>query len=120
MREWSTETDNAEFHIPAISYGNRNLMIENSHEHSLSSSLILPLPTLDLPESANFQKTGRKTASLQDHCAQVVLHWEMHQCNVSQQKRTLENQPRSIVTNFTCKDTIAPQISDFLMEIVEL
>ena len=73
-----------------------------------------------------FQKTGRKTASLQDNCAQVVLHWEMHlmhqthQCNISQQERTLENQPRSIVTNFTCKDTIALWISGFPMEIIEL
>ena len=44
-----------------------------------------------------FQKSGRKTASFQDHYAQVVLHWkmhlmhQMHQCNVSQQERTLEN-----------------------------
>ena len=116
MREWSTETDNAEFHMLAIPYGNRNLTVKNSHENSSSSSLALPLPTLDLPESENFQKTGRKTFSLQDHCAQVVLHWEMHlmhQCNGSKQERTLENQPRSIVTNFTCKDTIAPWISDF-------
>ena len=27
MREWSTETDNTEFHIPAIPYGNRNVMV---------------------------------------------------------------------------------------------
>ena len=72
-----------------------------------------------------FQKTGRK-ASLQDHCVQVVLHWkmywmhQMHQCTVSQQERTLGNQPKRIVTNFTCKDTIANWISGFPMEIVEL
>ena len=30
MKEWSTETDNAEFHIPAIPYGNRNVMVKNS------------------------------------------------------------------------------------------
>ena len=69
---------------------------------------------------------GRKTASLQDHCVQVVLHWkmhwmrQMHQCNISQQERTLENQPKSIVTNFTCKDTIATWISGFQMQIAEL
>ena len=126
MREWSTETDNMEFHIPAFPYGNRNFTVKNSHGHSSSSSLALPLPTLDLPESENFQKTGRKTASLQDHCTQVVLHWEMHlmhqmhQCNVSQQERTLENQPTSIMTNFTCKGTIATWISGFPMENVEL
>ena len=54
MRELSTETDNAEFHIPAISYGNRNVMVENSQEHSSPSGLAPPLPTLDLPESGNF------------------------------------------------------------------
>ena len=72
-----------------------------------------------------FQKTGRK-ARLQNHCAQVVLHWEMHlmqqmhQCNVSQQEKTLESQPKSVVTNFTCKDTIATWISGFPMGNVEL
>ena len=54
MREWSTETDNAEFHIPAIPYGNRNIMVENSQGHSLPSSLTPPLPSLALPESENF------------------------------------------------------------------
>ena len=34
MREWSTETDNTGFHIPAIPNGNRNLMVKNSQEHS--------------------------------------------------------------------------------------
>ena len=38
MREWSTETDNAEFHIPAIPYGNRNFTVKNSQGHSLPSS----------------------------------------------------------------------------------
>ena len=72
-----------------------------------------------------FQKTGRN-ARLQNHCAPVVLHWEMylmhqmHQWNVSQQERTLESQPKSIVTNFTCKDTIATWISGFPMGNVEL
>ena len=34
MREWSTETENAEFHMPAISYGNRIIMVKNSQEFS--------------------------------------------------------------------------------------
>ena len=38
MREWSTETDNAEFHIPDIPSGNRNITVENSQGHSLPSS----------------------------------------------------------------------------------
>ena len=101
-------------------------MVENSQEHSSPIGLALPLPTLDLPESENFQKTGRRIASLQDHCAQVVLHWEihlmhqLHQGHASQQERTLENQPKSIVTNFTCKDTIATWISGFPKGNVEL
>ena len=69
---WQTKSPH-----PSYFLGNRNVTVENSQEHSSSSSLALPLPTLDLPESENFQKTGRK-ARLQNHCAQVVLHWEMH------------------------------------------
>ena len=51
MRKWSTETDNAESHIPAIPYGNRDCIIENSQGHSSPSSLMPPLPSLDLRES---------------------------------------------------------------------
>ena len=75
---------NSEFHIPAMSNGNRNVMVKNSQEHSSPSGLALPLPTLDLPESENFSENR-----LQNHCAQVGLHWEMplmhrmHQCNIS-------------------------------------
>ena len=68
MREWSTETDNAEFHIPTFLYGNRNITVKNSQEHSSP-----PLPTLDLPESENFSENKEETR-LQNHCAQVVLH----------------------------------------------
>ena len=115
-----------EFHIPAIPYGNRNPTVEKSHGHSSSSSLTQPLPTLDLPESEIFSENREENSQLAGPLYTVVLHWEMHlmhqmhQCNASYQERTLENQPRSIVTNFTCKDTIAPWISDFPMENVEL
>ena len=64
MREWSTETDNAEFHIPDIPYGNRNLMVENSQGHSSSSSLTPPLPTLYLPESENFLENREENSQL--------------------------------------------------------
>ena len=53
-----------EFHIPAIPYGNRNLMVENSQEHSSSSSLTLPLPTLDLSESENFSENREENSQL--------------------------------------------------------
>ena len=106
MKEWMPEKENAEFHIPAISNGNRNLMVKNSQDRSSSSGLPPPLPTLDLPNSEFFQKTGRKAATLQDHCVQMVLHWkmhQMHQCNISQQERTLVRSHTDLGTSFMCK-----------------
>ena len=64
MREWSTETDNTEFHIPVILNGNRNLMVENSQEHSSSNSVQPPLLTLDLPESEFFSENREKNSQL--------------------------------------------------------
>ena len=64
MREWSTETDNAEFHIPAIPNGNRNLMVENSKEHSSSNSVQPPLPTLNLQESKIFSENREENSQL--------------------------------------------------------
>ena len=58
MREWMPETENMD--IPAIPNGNRNLMVENSQEHSSSSSLAPPLHTLDLPESENFSENRKE------------------------------------------------------------
>ena len=45
---------------------------------------------------------------------------KLHQEHECQHMRTLESQPRSIVTNFTCKDTIATWISGLPIENVEL
>ena len=45
---------------------------------------------------------------------------QLHQGDTSQHVRTLESQPRSIVTIFTCKDTIATWISGLPVENVEL
>ena len=64
MREWSPETDNVEFHIPAIPYGNRNLMVENSQEHSSSNSVQPPLNTLDLLESENISENREENSQL--------------------------------------------------------
>ena len=62
MREWSTETDNVKFHIPAIPNVNRNLMVKNSQEYSSSNSVQLPLPTLDLPESEFFSENREENS----------------------------------------------------------
>ena len=64
MREWMSEKKNAEFYIPVISYGNRNLMVENSQEYSSSSGLALPLPTLDFPESENYLENTEENSQL--------------------------------------------------------
>ena len=64
MREWSTETDNMEFHIPAIPNGNRNLTVENSQEHFSSNSVLPPLPTLNLPESEKFSENREENSQL--------------------------------------------------------
>ena len=68
MREWSTETDNAEFHISAIPYGNGNVMVKNSQEHSSPSGLAPPLPTLDLPESENFSENREESQIAEPLC----------------------------------------------------
>ena len=71
MREWSTETNNTELHIPANPYGNRNVMVENSQGHSLPSGQAPPLPSLDLPESENFSE-NREESQHQEHASQHV------------------------------------------------
>ena len=72
MRQWSTETQNVKSHVPAIPYGNRDCMIENSQRHSSSNNVQPPLPTLDLIESENLENFS------ENHCAQMVLQWKMH------------------------------------------
>ena len=125
MREWSTETDNTVFHIPAIPYGNKNITVKNSQGHYLPSGLMLPLPSLDLPESENFSENREESQIAEPLCTNV-LHWEMHlmhhlhQEHTSLHVRILESQLRSIVTNVTCKDTIATWISGLPVENVEL
>ena len=68
MREWSTETDNAEFHIPAIPYGNRNIAVKNSQGHSLPNSLAPSLPSLDLPDSENFSENREESSIAEPLC----------------------------------------------------
>ena len=69
MREWSTEIENTEFHIPAIPYGNRNIVVENSQGHSLPSGLAPPPPSLDLPESENFSENREESKIAEPLCA---------------------------------------------------
>ena len=91
MREWSTETDNMEFHIPVIPNENRNFMVENSQEHSSSSSLAPPLPTLDLPESENFSENREKNSQFAGPLCTSGT--------------TLGNAPDAPIAPVTCKST---------------
>ena len=73
MREWSTETDYTEFHMPAISYRSRNIMVENSQGHSSPSSFALPLPTLDLPESKNCSENREENQIAEPLCTSGTI-----------------------------------------------
>ena len=54
MKEWMPEKENTKFQIPAIPYRPGNSMVKNSQDRSSSSGLVLPLPTLDLPNTQIF------------------------------------------------------------------
>ena len=89
MREWSTETENIKSHIPAIPYGNRDCVIENSQEHSSSNSVQPPLTTLDLPES-DFSENREESQFAEPLCTNG---------------NTLENVPDAPFAPGTCKST---------------
>ena len=72
MREWMPKKENTEFHIPAIPYGNRNLMVKNSQEHSSSNSVQPQLLTLDLPDSENFSENREKSQLAEPLCTDVT------------------------------------------------
>ena len=92
MREWSTETDNTEFHIPAIPYENRNVMVENSQGHSSPSSLMPPLPSLDLPESETFSENREESQIAEPLCTNgTTLGYENAPNAPVQCKSTHEN-----------------------------
>ena len=125
MREWSTETDTAEFHIPAISYGNKNVAVENSQGHSLPSSLTPSLPSLDLPESENFSENRDESQIAEPLCTNGTTLGNAPDVPIAPGtcKSTHENfgkPAKNIVTNFTCKDTIVTWISGLPVENVEL
>ena len=70
MKEWSTETRSIESNIPAIPYGTRDCVIENSQKYASSNTVQLPLARLDLPASDFFRKQGGKPG-----CRTIVYRW---------------------------------------------
>ena len=99
-------------------------MIENSQGQALPSRLTPPLPSLDLPKSENFSENRKESQIVKPQlCTSgTALGNELDVPNApGTHKSTHQNrQPRSIVTNFTCKDTIAAWISGLPVENVEL
>ena len=55
------------FQVPAVPYERRNLTVKNSQGHSSPSSLMLPLPTLDLPDSENFSENRKESQIAEPH-----------------------------------------------------
>ena len=67
-RQCAVEKENMEFHIPAISYGKRNTMSENSLPDYNSNSVQPPLPTLDLPNSEDFSENREESQPVEPLC----------------------------------------------------
>ena len=128
-KEWSTETRSIESNVPAIPYGNRDCAIENSQRYASSNTVQLLLPRLDLPVSefsenrdesqiaAPLCTDGTTPENAPDAPNAPETH-HMHQRHTSQHMRILESQPRCSVTNFTCKDTIAPGLVDCQLKML--
>ena len=63
MKEWMTESRKSESNIQAIPNMIRDSVHENSQENTLSDSVQLPLPRLDLPKAAfDFSEDREETA----------------------------------------------------------
>ena len=76
---------------PSYSQWEQNATVENSQEHSSSSSLALPLPTLDLPESEIFSENREENSQLAGPlCTSLTA---------------LENAPDAPIAPGTCKST---------------
>ena len=91
MEECIPEKENVEFHIQAVSNGNRNLMVKNSLDRSSSSGLSLPLPKLDLPNTQNFSEMKEEDDQLAEPlCTDGT---------------TLENAPDAPNAQVQCKST---------------
>ena len=71
MKEWTTETRSIKSNVPAIPYGTRDCVIENSQRYASSNNVQPPLPSLDLPDS---KKSFRKQEGKPD-CRTIVYRW---------------------------------------------
>ena len=56
MKEWQAELENVMLRVPVILYGTGDFTVKNSQLRSSSSSLAMPLSTLDLPNTQIFSE----------------------------------------------------------------
>ena len=69
MKEWTTESRNIVSNIPAIPYGTRDCVIENSHQRYTSSNTVQPtLPSLDLQDSENLSENREESQIAEPLC----------------------------------------------------
>ena len=64
MKEWITEPRSIESNTPAIPYGIRDCVIENSQRYTSSNTVQPPLPSLDLPDSENLSENREESSQI--------------------------------------------------------
>ena len=125
MKEWSTEIRSIKSNIPAIPYGNRDCATKNSQRCASSNTVQLLLPRLDLPES-DFSENREESKIAEPLCTDgTTLENAPNAPHTpyapGTHKSTCENfgkPARSIVINFTCKDTIALGLVDCQLKML--
>ena len=130
IKEWTTETRGIESNIPAIPYGTRDCVIENSQRYSSSNTVQLPLPRLDLQDSENLSENREESQIAEPLCTDGITLENTPDAQNAQctpyaprtHKSTHENfgKPAKSFSDFICKDTIAPGLVDYQLENVEL
>ena len=68
MKEWTIESKSIESNIPAIPYGTRDCAIKNSKRYTSCSTVQLPLPSLDLPDSENLSENREESQIAEPLC----------------------------------------------------
>ena len=115
-RQCTVENKDTEFHIPARSYGNRNVPAEDSIQNCIQNRVQPPLPTLDLPNPENFSETREESQPVEPLCTNDST---LGQCvnnapnapdtPTHQRKSTRDNfgKPANKYNDFTCKSKYA-------------
>ena len=68
IKEWTTESRSIKSNIPAVPYGTRDCVIENSQRYTSSNTVQPPLPSLDLPDSENLSENREESQIAEPLC----------------------------------------------------